>query len=302
MIMNRLTMLAVTLMASMACFAQGNAKMITTLINQPHNEGDIVDLYELRYYITEDNGGNCLELEVIGFASDVTGTVGAVYTTTPGDPNKVTSEYDGILEIPSTYPASEVGVKCNVTSIAANAFTATTCRGDDEKYKAKFADAAALVTKIRIAYDEEFPYAITIGDNAFGSFTCVKQSNGTLTGLTEVENQTPGDKVAAISASSFATSVYKSATLIVPEGSLGQYGSTAGWSSFLKIVDVAGKLFGDFDNSGTFEQKDVTLFKKAFKTGAWPANFDITKVDLDGNGVIEQREVTLLIKRFKTMY
>ncbi len=300
MIMNRLTMLAVTLMASMACFAQGNAKMITTLINQPHNEGDIVDLYELRYYITEDNGGNCLELEVIGFASDVTGTVGAVYTTTPGDPNKVTSEYDGILEIPSTYPASEVGVKCNVTSIAANAFTATTCRGDDEKYKAKFADAAALVTKIRIAYDEEFPYAITIGDNAFGSFTCVKQSNGTLTGLTEVENQTPGDKVAAISASSFATSVYKSATLKTPEKVMGKYTSKEGWKRFLKITDGS-ILLGDIDGNGSINALDVAKFNKAYKTGVW-TGLNKDAVDMNSDGTIAAVEYAQFCKRYKEFY
>ena len=296
MIMNRLTMLAVTLMASMACFAQGNAKMITTLINQPHNEGDIVDLYELRYYITEDNGGNCLELEVIGFASDVTGTVGAVYTTTPGDPNKVTSEYDGILEIPSTYPASEVGVKCNVTSIAANAFTATTCRGDDEKYKAKFADAAALVTKIRIAYDEEFPYAITIGDNAFGSFTCVTQSNGTLTGLTEVENQTPGDKVADISATSFASSVYVNATLKVPDGAMGKYNTAVGWQNFLKITDSTGRVLGDFNGDGKIKSKDYKELLKLTGLSASDPSYTVY-ADMDGNGKIASKDIKLLLSK-----
>lgn len=296
MIMNRLTMLAVTLMASMACFAQGNAKMITTLINQPHNEGDIVDLYELRYYITEDNGGNCLELEVIGFASDVTGTVGAVYTTTPGDPNKVTSEYDGILEIPSTYPASEVGVKCNVTSIAANAFTATTCRGDDEKYKAKFADAAALVTKIRIAYDEEFPYAITIGDNAFGSFTCVTQSNGTLTGLTEVENQTPGDKVADISATSFASSVYVNATLKVPDGAMGKYNTAVGWQNFLKITDSTGRVLGDFNGDGKIKSKDYKELLKLTGLSASDPGYTVY-ADMDGNGKIASKDIKLLLSK-----
>ena len=298
MIMNRLTMLAVTLMASIACFAQGNGKMATSLINQPHAQGDIVDLYELRYYIVAVEG-DILSLEVIGFASDITGTVGAVYGD-PGDPDKVTDLYEGVLEIPSNYPASEVGFKCQITSIAENAFTATTCRNDDTKYKSKFADAAALVNKILISYDAEFPNAITIGDNAFGSFTCVKQSDGTLTGLTEVENQTPGDKVAAISASSFATSVYKSATLKTPEKVMGKYTSKEGWKRFLKITDGS-ILLGDIDGNGSINALDVAKFNKAYKTGVW-TGLNKDAVDMNSDGTIAAVEYAQFCKRYKEFY
>lgn len=294
MIMNRLTMLAVTLMASIACFAQGNGKMATSLINQPHAQGDIVDLYELRYYIVAVEG-DILSLEVIGFASDITGTVGAVYGDT-GDPNKVTDKYKGVLEIPSNYPASEVGFKCQITSIAENAFTATTCRNDDTKYKSKFADAAALVNKILISYDAEFPNAITIGDNAFGSFTCVTQSNGTLTGLTEVENQTPGDKVADISATSFASSVYVNATLKVPDGAMGKYNTAVGWQNFLKITDSTGRVLGDFNGDGKIKSKDYKELLKLTGLSASDPSYTVY-ADMDGNGKIASKDIKLLLSK-----
>ncbi|MBR5037702.1 MAG: dockerin type I repeat-containing protein [Prevotella sp.] len=293
MIMNRLTMLAVTLMASIACFAQGNAKMTTTLLNQPHSVGDIVDLYELRYYIVADNGGNCLELEVIGFASDITGTVSSVYTTTPGDPTKVRDEYNGILEIPSTYPAEEVGVKCYVSSIAANAFTATTCRGDDAKYKSKFADAAALVNKIRIDYSDEFPDAITIDNNAFGS----------LTGVTEVENLTPGAKIEPISTNAFATSVYKTAILTVTElestghATVKAYAKTDGWKKFYKKSDGA-ILLGDTTGDGNINVFDINRIKKMIAN----TQEKTEAADFNGDGAVNVFDVNALKKVIAKTY
>ncbi len=260
MILNRLTMLAVTLMASMACFAQGNGKMTTNLINQPHGLGDIVDLFELRYRIVNVSGdeGCNLDLEVIGFASDITGTVSSV-TGSAGDPNKVTDLYEGVLEINPHYPASEVGFNCQVISIAENAFTTTTCYGDNAKYKSKFADAAAKVNKIQINYDPSFDFSISIADNAFGG----------LTGVTEVENKTPGATIKAISATSFASNVFKTAKLIVPasEGSFLSYAKTAGWREFCKLYKKGSSIMlGDTNGDGVLSigdaQNVVTLYVK----------------------------------------
>lgn len=290
MIMNRLTMLAVTLMASIACFAQGNGKMATSLINQPHAQGDIVDLYELRYYIVAVEG-DILSLEVIGFASDITGTVGAVYGDA-GNPDKVTDLYEGVLEIPSNYPASEVGFKCQITSIAENAFTATTCRNDDTKYKSKFADAAALVNKILISYDAEFPNAITIGANAFGA----------LTSVTEVENLTPGAKINAIPKSSFAASVFKTASLIVPasEGSFLSYAKTAGWREFCKLYKkgssiMLGDTNGDRKLTIGDAQNVLTLIAK-IKAGTASYN---EIYDINGDGKITIADAQDLITKYQ---
>ena len=284
MIMNRLTMLAVTLMASIACFAQGNGKMMTSLINQPHAQGDIVDLYELRYYIVAVEG-DILSLEVIGFASDITGTVGAVYGDA-GNPDKVTDLYEGVLEIPSNYPASEVGFQCQITSIAENAFTATTCRNDDTKYKSKFADAAALVNKILISYDAEFPNAITIGANAFGA----------LTSVTEVESQ-----IQAIKANSFATNVYKTAPLIVPEERMGKYSNLTGWKNFKIIKNTSGKILGNLNTDQVVNSSDYSKLYNEIKT-ALKNGTTVTYAaykDLNGDGSVNSTDYSLLYNMVK---
>ena len=289
MIMNRLTMLAVTLMASIACFAQGNGKMMTSLINQPHAQGDIVDLYELRYYIVAVEG-DILSLEVIGFASDITGTVGAVYGDA-GNPDKVTDLYEGVLEIPSNYPASEVGFQCQITSIAENAFTATTCRNDDTKYKSKFADAAALVNKILISYDAEFPNAITIGANAFGA----------LTSVTEVESQIPGLKAKAIKANSFATNVYKTAPLIVPEERMGKYSNLTGWKNFKIIKNTSGKILGNLNTDQVVNSSDYSKLYNEIKT-ALKNGTTVTYAaykDLNGDGSVNSTDYSLLYNMVK---
>lgn len=283
MIMNRLTMLAVTLMASIACFAQGNGKMATSLINQPHAQGDIVDLYELRYYIVAVEG-DILSLEVIGFASDITGTVGAVYGDA-GDPDKVTDLYEGVLEIPSNYPASEVGFQCQITSIAENAFTATTCRNDDTKYKSKFADAAALVNKILISYDAEFPNAITIGANAFGA----------LTGVTEVENLTPGTKIVGAPSNAFASNAYKK-TLRIPAGSVNAYQTSSGWKRFLYVTDGS-VLYGDVDGNGTINMMDYKKLLTAVKGGTTSSLG--AGADVNGKSPINMIDYKLLLNKVK---
>ena len=287
MIMNRLTMLAVTLMASIACFAQGNGKMATSLINQPHAQGDIVDLYELRYYIVAVEG-DILSLEVIGFASDITGTVGAVYGDA-GNPDKVTDLYEGVLEIPSNYPASEVGFQCQITSIAENAFTATTCRNDDTKYKSKFADAAALVNKILISYDAEFPNAITIGANAFGA----------LTSVTQVENLTPGTKIGdGIPKDAFASSTYKNATLKIPEGAVKAYQAATGWKRFKAVTDGT-VLYGDVDGNGSINLLDYKALLAAVKAGSAAVSALPAGADVDGSGKPNLLDYKLLLNKVK---
>jgi hypothetical protein len=268
-------MLAVTLMASMACFAQGN--YATSLPGEGLGQGDKFDFMGVKYEVISVLGtGNVYSTKAIGFETNLL-----------NDFSKMDEEpLNNVLPIQHYVVPANPSYGMLVASVEPNIFQTVD------------PDLAEKITSLKIDDQSDDIFA----NGAIDALPTTGSTFAGLTGLTEVTCRIPGDKITEISANAFATAVYKKATLIVPEGSLGQYGSTAGWSSFLKIVDVAGKLFGDFDNSGTFEQKDVTLFKKAFKTGAWPANFDITKVDLDGNGVIEQREVTLLIKRFKTMY
>ena len=189
------------------------------------------------------------------------------------------------MEIPSTYPAEEVGVKCYVSSIAANAFTATTCRGDDAKYKSKFADAAVLVNKIRIDYSDEFPDAITIDNNAFGS----------LTGVTEVENLTPGAKISDISENSFTTAVYKK-PLTVPTENMGKYATKTGWKNFEKIQDGTGHLLGNLNTDTKITTADLSLLVNAvIEENIKPTNSLFPYYNMNGDSKITTADISILV-------
>lgn len=259
--MNRLTMLAVTLMASMACFAQGKS---ATTIGAGHVAGDIFDYQELRYYVISNSG--ILELEVIGLASQISGST--------GDETLLTSEFDNKVTIPLYVSGTVAGQSFFVSSIAANAFTSTSCRGDAADNKANFADAAALVTSITIDYNEDYTPA-TIGENAFAG----------LTALTEVNNLTPGTAIDEIPETAFATSVYKTATLTVPEGSLAGYASTDGWNKFYFISD-GNITLGDLAVDGEIDSLDVKELKKLILNGTYSA-----AADLNGDGDIDSLDL-----------
>lgn len=268
MIMNRLTMLAVTLMASMACFAQGKSP---TTIGSGHVAGDIFDYQELRYYVLSNSG--ILELEVIGLASQISGST--------GDETLLTSEFDNKVTIPLYVSGTVAGQSFFVSSIAANAFTSTSCRGDAADNKANFADAAALVTSITIDYNEEYD-AATIGANAFAG----------LTALTEVNNLTPGTAIAAIPTTAFATSVFSNATLIVPDGSMAKYVTTTGWKKFVRIQNTSGDVLGNVAGSSdpvVIDVSDLRKLKSLMGKTSFPEN-----ADLNGDGKIDVSDVRKL--------
>lgn len=248
----RLMMLAVTVMASISSFAQtGETTSLKPLADVP-----ISDYYMVRYHVVNANTSPG-QIEFIGFASNVN-----------TDESQMTDDFDGTVTI---YNYISGSVSAWVSNIPANAFTSTTLNSDTPN-KSNFAACAALTTTLSIEYDEEHAYdAATIGSNAFGGLTALK----------EVINQTPSAKVAAIPTDAFATNVYKTATLIVPEGSLAKYASTDGWNKFYMISDGSVTL-GELEIDGDIDALDVKELKKMILSGTYSV-----AADLNGDGDVD---------------
>lgn len=270
MIMNRLTMLAVTLMASMACFAQG--KMATT-IESGKQVGDVFDYLELKYKVTNNSAG--YTVQVIGFADAFEANPKNFDTSEDIDAHNT-------VTIPHYIGTStDVAVQVYVQSIADGALNTSD------------ATLAGKVTAITIQYvdnDKTQGIPVSIGENAFAG----------LTSVTTVESFIPGAKVAAIPASSFATSVYKTATLKTPEKVMGKYTSKDGWKRFLKVTDGS-FLLGDIDGNGSVTALDVAKFNKAYKTGVW-TGLKKDAVDMNSDGSISAVEYAQFCKRYKEFY
>lgn len=268
--MNRLTMLAVTLMASMACFAQG--KFVTT-IGANHAIGDEFDYLELKYKVLDN--ASSYTVEVIGFSD--------AFTANPAlfDTSEEITHFNTVSIPHYIGESTDVAVKTYVQSVAAGALNTSD------------ATLASKVTALIIDYEDNSMtqgLPITVGENAFAA----------LTSLATVESLIPGAKVAAIPATSFATSVYKNATLKTPEKVMGKYSSKEGWKRFLKVTDGS-ILFGDIDGNGSVTALDVAKFNKAYKTGVW-TGLNKDAVDMNSDGSISAVEYAQFCKRYKELY
>lgn len=267
----RLTMLAVTVMASMATFAQSGETTTLKPLTEP-----LGDYYMTRYHVTNANSSPG-QIEQIGFASNVN-----------SDATQMTDEFDGTLTIFNFISGS---VSAWVSNIPANAYTSTTLNNDTPN-KSDFAACAALTTKLSFEYDEERALGpATIGSKAFAG----------LTALTEVINQTPGAKVATIPDNAFDANVYKTASLIVPDGSMGKYNQKAGWKNFYKIVTESGTILGDYNGNGEVKQNDAMLFQRALKTTEAsilePYN---EAADFNSDGKVTQADYVLFVRKLKS--
>lgn len=271
MIMNRLTMLAVTLMASIACFAQG--KMATT-IESGKQVGDVFDYLELKYKVTNASAG--YTVQVIGFADAF-----------EADPTKFDTSEDidafNTVTIPHYIGTStDVAVQVYVQSIADGALNTSD------------ATLAGKVTAITIQYvdnDKTQGIPVSIGENAFAG----------LTSVATVKSFTPSAKVAAIPESSFAKVVYQTATLIVPESTnyatVKAYAKTDGWSKFYKKSDGA-IILGDVTGEGSINVFDVNRIKKMIAH-----TMDVNTVaDFDGSGAVNVFDVNRLKKVIAKTY
>lgn len=273
MIMNRLTMLAVTLMASIACFAQGK---LATSIPGGMPLGKEFNYLELKYKVLDNSKG--YTVEVIGFA-------------------------DAFVADPSQFDKAEEGVEIKTH----NTVTISHIIGESDKvevktYIARVADGAlntdnatlaAKVTALEIDYSNDITATapVIIGENAFAG----------LTSLATVKSFTPGTKVAAIPATSFATSVYKTATLIVPDGSMGKYNQKAGWKNFYSIKNMSGKILGDYDGIDGVDQADAIKLQRALKkslTGSLDPYDEA--LDFNNDGSVDQGDYILFTRKLKS--
>ncbi len=273
--MNRLTMLAVTLMASMACFAQGKGGEATGWTAAQFGP----NYQELSYSVTTNTEYH--EAVVTGFASYVVETPAIMddpETYAPGDAN-LQIEKNTILI--NHFMEGGTSHDVYIPSVAASAFASVA------------SDLAAKIQTIKIDfkenaesddYTQDIP--VVIGSSAFA-------------GLTSVENvysYTPGEFVKAIPTNAFATSVLQSAKLNVPAGSLTAYAKTAGWKSFRYIFDGT-SLLGDLSGDKNLTNVDALRILKLIKDNA--AYNPVA--DVNGDGSLTNVDVLLVLKKIKNI-
>ena len=257
----RLMMLAVTVMASISSFAQTGE---TTNL-EPLDVVPISDFQMVRYHVVSASSPG--EIEFIGFATNVN-----------KDETQMTNDFDGTVTIYHYIEGGSSSPSAWVTNVPANAFTSTTLYNDTPN-KSNFAACADLVTRLSIEYQETGNAApATIGSNAFGG----------LTKLTEVINLTPGEEIQAIPTDAFATKVYQTATLKVPEGSLAKYASKAGWNKFYNKTD--GKIFlGDTSGDKKIDAADLKLMRQLIVNHSTSDS-----ADLNGDGKCDAVDLKIM--------
>ena len=266
MIMNRLTMLAVTLMASIACFAQGNSGEAT---EWGQNFGP--DYQELKYDVTV---GSPFQVSVIGFSDAVVND--PTIMNNPPDKDGVTIVAHKVV-VPHWLPGDASKASVWNKSVQANAF------------KSVDAELAGYVTTLAIGFEDNELIngaPVAIGENAFSG----------LTSLATVISDTPSEYVTNIPESAFAASVYENATLIVPDGAMGKYNTKEGWQKFLKITDSSGYLLGDLNKDGKFKSKDYKMLVDLVGLKKGDDGFS-EYADLDGNGKITNKDLKLLLDK-----
>ena len=276
MIMNRLTMLAVTLMASIACFAQGNFGKLATGLPNPGLTKEKTFYYKgVEYELTRDPEGD----------------VALYYVKAIGFEKTLLDNFDLMDEEPlnndltifhyETPKQGQTGIPFIVESVNANAFQDVD---------------ATLAEKIKRLIIEHSEDARVNG--ACVELPTTGSTFAGLTGLTEVECWIPGARITAISNNSFATNVYKTATLIVPEGSLAKYANTNGWKKFYRKSD-GNVMLGDIYKDGKFNSFDITKMRKA--VGVTYTD-DYLVYDITGDGKINSFDLTALRKMIAGTY
>ena len=266
MILNRLTMLAVTLMASMACFAQG--KSATGWTNSSFGP----DYQELTYDVLGSDG--CWEVQVAGFASSVVNDPKIMLNPPQQDDVTIIAKTVAIPHYLTRTDAQPVfngivkeGAFANVSSELANNVTTLTI-----DFKGNTTTAWEPVK---------------IKDNAFTG----------LTKLTTVKSLTPGEYVKAIPTDAFATSVYEDATLVVPTGSMPGYANTDGWSNFYTIVNADGYEHGDVNIDNKVNKTDITIFRKWLNDDDdvdYDKILDEEDLDFNNDGKVNKTDITAL--------
>ena len=267
MIMNRLTMLAVTLMASMACFAQG--KMATT-IGSGKQVGDVFDYLELKYKVTNNSAG--YTVQVIGFADAF-----------EADPTNFDTSEDIDAHNTVTIPhyigtSTDVAVQVYVQSIADGALNTS---------DATLAGKVKAITIDYVNNDKTQGNPVIIGENAFAG----------LTSVATVESKSPTPPTCPEGV--FASSVKN---LIVPTGSkvMGLYAkpNSGAWRKISTIKNTAGLQFGDVDQNKRLTGQDVSKLNQVLAKTATQND----ACDTDGNGRLTGQDVSVLNQEIAKQY
>lgn len=275
MIMNRLTMLAVTLMASMACFAQGKFdKGLTTSIPQGVPVGETFVYKELEYLVIENASGT-YQTQVVGFCPAVLNNPDLMDN---GDGNKFTPHS---IEIPHYVPADNAPAML-VLSVAPDAFNTTNISST----------LAAKVTKMKIDYKGEMEEVKNLNGEGGVALPTTGSTFASLTALEEVSNFTPANKVQSIPAGTFDDDVYTYGILLLPEGTgvAQAYSKIAGWQPFL-LRYVGTKLMGDSDNNKQIKTSDANYLKRLILEEDYDEMFDF-----DGNNILKSSDLNFLKK------
>ena len=292
-------MLAVTLMASMACFAQGKFdKGLATSIGTGKALYEIFDYQELRYRVLNENwedearGLQGYEVEIIGFASQISGA--------DGNPDYISNSslienqvgYDNKITIGHVITKDKAGVDVHVIAVASNAFTSTTCYNDAAANKSKFAETAAKVKTIKFDFnpginDKFAALSVpTIGANAFAG----------LTALESIENFCPAPS-SSDADEIFPTDVYeyKGLHLINEAGVAKAFSKVKGWRAF-RFRYIGNRLMGDFPSyNGTISSGEITKLRyMALDWIDYPDDVYDEFYDFDGNNKINGSDVIFL--------
>lgn len=265
-------MLAVTLMASIACFAQGK---YATSIPSGKQVGEDIDYKELKYKVLGNQSG-CYLTEVIGFCDAVLANPDLM--DTGGEHNEFIAK---TVEIVHYVPGSSTSPAMSVQSVATDAF------------KTVDSELASKVNTLIIDYDDS-------EESLDKSEKVVLPTSGNtfegLTSLKEVQSYTPATKVAKISATSFTANVYKTAPLVVPEEKMGKYTTLAGWKEFYLVKDESGKILGNMNTDTKLNATDYSKLyseiKKAQKNGTTVPY--ASYMDLNGDGKVNTTDYSLL--------
>ena len=272
MIMNRLTMLAVTLMASMACFAQG--KFTTGGPVGGLGKDGIVNFMGVKYVITQDptEGVAVYNVKAVGFEQALL-----------DDISQMDTKLGKTITIQHYLAPDHYAWGFLVESVEANAFQTVPT------------DLAAKINKLVIDYKGDEEEVIEKG----GANGVVLPTTGStfagMTRLTEVENITPGAKVADISASSFATTVYQK-VLTVPTDNMGKYATKTGWMNFEKIQDTTGHLLGNLNSDKKITTADLSLLVNAvIEENIKPTNSLFPYYNMNGDSKITTADISILV-------
>lgn len=260
-IIQKLTMLAFIVMASIPAFAQGgkfgsetNAGVATKMGFHPL--GTKFDYKELKLEVTSESP---YMVEVIGFSDAV-----------KANPSLLDGSDENFVENTLVIPHMIVGGGGEPTTIFEGV------RAD--AFKTVDADLVSMITSLRVDYNSSCEVTMAIGENAFAG----------LTDLEEVKVFSP--TAVTLPESAFDSDIYDAAYLDMVPGSVKSYNDTSAWSKFF-YKKLSGAIIGDYDGNGVLTVDDIeNVLYLSFDALDYDEAYDY-----DGDGVISVTDLENLL-------